>query len=983
MKAKISVIIPVYNVENYIEKMLESVRNQTFTDFEVIIINDGSSDGSQQIIDRFCREDERFHSYQQPNGGVSSARNKGLEMAGGEYVVFYDPDDYIPEDALKAMFTAAKEELADLIIGKMELFNLGESYVIKPTEALAKQKKIDVFDKSFNWSFSVCNKMFRREVIEQLHLRFEALAHGEDGVFLFQFVHGCKTITGCKEVVYHYLRRPFWEGHSVTQSANLSALEDLLTVFKRLISTVEGSYARRYDELKENPKTREIELEAFENTYRDYRSNLYARFVQTSLLGEYYRLLWKLELPAFELVEQYVRQFKDHIFPQTWKSHILERNKDLSLQKKLLLTADEVSEMPVMSFVLSDRISENMADLIVAGLYNQEFPAFEILAHENLKGHINEAWTEKKNFHFISKEKDIAAFKKNALNSLKGEFVNFIDEDMIVPRRLIKQMYDAIAGKGDNNSIPDFITVSLKQMTSGQYRELQSQATVFIKEFVSQKIRTPYNQLDWMWGNKLFHVQALKAKKVLFSNDPAADMNRLYNNSRYKKVGELSMVTTMSDSDILVNVKSHKVKLFYKHKLKQEAKRLEALEKEDLPVVTLSQRFRRWKNKTLRQGYKFITRKIVFPIQYRIYSRKPVEENKVIFVEARLKNISNSMIVLRNRFEQLGGYQIHDHFLRQDFARYRQQYRNASAFVKDMATAKFVFVAEANNVIGAVRKRKETTVVQTWHGCGAFKRFGFSTADYIFGGTRKQLEKYPMYKNFDLITVSSPEVVWAYKEAMNLDDKDEAVKPIGVSRTDVFFDQDFIHEARERIYQMVPQARDKKILLYAPTFRGRVAKATGPDNLDVGRLAEALTDEYVLLIKHHPIVKNVPEIPMEYQGTFAIDVTRSADIEDLLCAADICISDYSSLVFEYSLFGKPMIFFAYDLDTYFDWRGFYYDYHELAPGPVLTSTEEIIHYIRNLDTMFDQEKVQAFRERFMRSCDGHATDRILETILKK
>ena len=385
----------------------------------------------------------------------------------------------------------------------------------------------------------------------------------------------------------------------------------------------------------------------------------------------------------------------------------------------------------------------------------------------------------------------------------------------------------------------------------------------------------------------------------------------------------------------------------------------------------------------LRQGYKFITRKIVFPLQYRIHSRNPVQENKVIFVEARLKKVSNSMIVLRNRFEQMGGYEIHDHFLQQDFARFRRQYKNAKDFVKDMATARYVFVAEANNIIGAVRKRSGTTVVQTWHGCGAFKRFGFSTADFIFGGTQKQLEQYPMYKNFDLITVSSPEVIWAYKEAMNLKEDDETVKAIGVSRTDVFFDSSFIREAKERIYRLAPEARGKKILLYAPTFRGRVAKAEAPDHLDIRRLAEALDDEYVLLIKHHPIVKRIPEIPSEYQGTFAVDVTRSADIEDLLCAADICISDYSSLVFEYSLFERPMIFFAYDLDTYFDWRGFYYDYHELTPGPVVTSTEEIVHYIKNVDTLFEKDKVHDFRNRFMRSCDGHATDRILETIIKK
>ena len=98
---KVSIIVPVYNVEKYIEDMLMSVQYQTMTDFEVIVVNDGSTDGSQRIIDSFCREDERFHSFVKANGGVASARNMGIEKASGEYVVFYDPDDIIPHDSLE------------------------------------------------------------------------------------------------------------------------------------------------------------------------------------------------------------------------------------------------------------------------------------------------------------------------------------------------------------------------------------------------------------------------------------------------------------------------------------------------------------------------------------------------------------------------------------------------------------------------------------------------------------------------------------------------------------------------------------------------------------------------------------------------------------------------------------------------------------------------------------------------------------------
>ncbi|MBQ7129054.1 MAG: CDP-glycerol glycerophosphotransferase family protein, partial [Clostridia bacterium] len=184
------------------------------------------------------------------------------------------------------------------------------------------------------------------------------------------------------------------------------------------------------------------------------------------------------------------------------------------------------------------------------------------------------------------------------------------------------------------------------------------------------------------------------------------------------------------------------------------------------------------------------------------------------------------------------------------------------------------------------------------------------------------------------------------------------------------------------LYKVVPQAKGKKVILYAPTFRGRVASARTPNQLNLGMFEDHFGDDYVLLFKHHPFVKKIPVISDEF-AQFAFDVTQTLDIEDLLCTADICITDYSSLVFEYSLFEKPIIFYAYDLENYCDWRGFYYDYYEISPGPVFSTNKEMIYYIENLDTRFDKVKIKDFRKKFMRSCDGNSTDRILRYIFDK
>ncbi|MBQ5804701.1 MAG: glycosyltransferase family 2 protein, partial [Erysipelotrichaceae bacterium] len=161
--SKVSVIVPVYNVENYIRDMLTSVQEQTFRDFEVVIINDGSPDNSQAIIDEFCAADPRFKSFVQENGGVAAARNSGIAKATGDYVVFYDPDDYIPPDALEKMYKTAASKDADLVIGIMEEKSLGESLIYMHSQALAKQDRIDPMDTHFTGAWSLCHKMFSRK----------------------------------------------------------------------------------------------------------------------------------------------------------------------------------------------------------------------------------------------------------------------------------------------------------------------------------------------------------------------------------------------------------------------------------------------------------------------------------------------------------------------------------------------------------------------------------------------------------------------------------------------------------------------------------------------------------------------------------------------------------------------------------------------------------------------------------------------------
>ena len=365
------------------------------------------------------------------------------------------------------------------------------------------------------------------------------------------------------------------------------------------------------------------------------------------------------------------------------------------------------------------------------------------------------------------------------------------------------------------------------------------------------------------------------------------------------------------------------------------------------------------KLRRIRKHYRY---KVYFPKVYSSYCTESVQENKVLFLEMRFTKLSNSFELIYKALEESGEYDLKCSYVQFNFIRGREFTQRVNEMLKELATAKYVFVDDASLILSSIPLRKETVAINLWHACGAFKKFGRSTAELKFGSSAATLDKYPNYGNLTHVTVSSPEVIWAYEEAMHL--PKGIVKATGVSRTDQFYDKKFVESRKQKLYEIMPEAKDKKVILYAPTFRGHVATASSPDRIDFERFCRELGNEYVIVCKHHPFVKNPPIIPEELQH-FARDLTKYLSIEDLLCCADICISDYSSLVFEYSLFEKPMIFYAYDYDNYCDWRGFYYDYSEFTPGPVVQTEDELLNSIKNIDTQFDKQKVIDFKEKFM------------------
>ena len=208
---KVSVIIPVYRAEKFIHECIESVLNQTHTDLELILVDDGSPDNSGVICDEYALKDNRIKVYHQTNGGVCVARNKGLDMATGDYILFLDSDDYMPKDALETLYNDATQNDADIAIGRIFCNTESAEFdnnlqVWTGTEALIKASE------DHPALYGCWSKLFKRELVEDVRFVEGRKVH-EDGYFLFLTLIKLPTITVRNKCTYIYRYNPDSASH--------------------------------------------------------------------------------------------------------------------------------------------------------------------------------------------------------------------------------------------------------------------------------------------------------------------------------------------------------------------------------------------------------------------------------------------------------------------------------------------------------------------------------------------------------------------------------------------------------------------------------------------------------------------------------------------------------------------------------------------------------------------------------------------------
>jgi len=362
----------------------------------------------------------------------------------------------------------------------------------------------------------------------------------------------------------------------------------------------------------------------------------------------------------------------------------------------------------------------------------------------------------------------------------------------------------------------------------------------------------------------------------------------------------------------------------------------------------------------------------VLKLWYRWYCLQPVHKKQISFVsDSRVTISGNFEFIYQELKRRDTDFKIS--FYLKPSIKAKKSWKEVRTLAKAIATSRYVILDDFYPLVYPLPIRENSDLIQVWHAVGAFKTFGYSRLGMPGGPKIQSLN----HRNYTKALVSSHNIADKYAEGFGI--ADDKVAPLGIPRTDIFFDEPKKQAIRERLATDLPFINGKKVILFAPTFRGNGQQsAYYPfEMLNFKEIYEALHDDYVFLLKIHPFVQNKPTLPYEYSD-FYYDVSDYREINDLLLVADQLITDYSSVCFEYALLKRPMIFFAPDLADYMQSRSFYFNYFDFIPGSLAENTHDLIKQLEH--PQISQAKLDGFVNFFFDDLDGKSTARFVDAL---
>ena len=320
----------------------------------------------------------------------------------------------------------------------------------------------------------------------------------------------------------------------------------------------------------------------------------------------------------------------------------------------------------------------------------------------------------------------------------------------------------------------------------------------------------------------------------------------------------------------------------------------------------------------------------------------------------------NSQIVFDN---------LSDKYIKKKYANKKPRIGDYLELLKNLLESKVIVIDQGIGLLSELQLKEDQKIINIWHACGAFKTIGYDSPVYNDADLESFAKQFAQYSNF---IVSSPEITHTYANAHGMED--EKVLGLGIPRTDIFYDENYKKEELYKFYEKYPDLKDKEIILYAPTFRDTYKLDT---QIDWDELSKKLSDNEVIIIKRHMLTTEDLLNGNEYDN---IQYIEDESLFTLMFASKLLITDYSSVIFEYCLLKKPVIHYCPDYERYLEDREFYLDFDTELYGNIIKKPEQLIMKIANKDYKLDSYKLNKFKEKYMSSCDGHATERVVNLI---
>ncbi|WP_151773338.1 bifunctional glycosyltransferase/CDP-glycerol:glycerophosphate glycerophosphotransferase [Streptomyces abyssomicinicus] len=939
----ISVVVIVYNDERRLPAAVRSVLGQTLRNVEVVIADDHSTDGSFEVARRLEAESDRVRAIRLPenSGGCGEPRNQGVAVARGRYVMFLDSDDTLEPNACRNMLEAAESTGADLVSGLCLRVHVDSRWGTtskwypwlyrrtRTLESIAELPDLLVFD-----TLST-NKCYRRAWLVERGLTFPRGIHYEDLLFSARAYLAASRITLIPDTVYHWNVVRKAEAKSISNRRHeINNFADRLEIHRRIDRILA---AGGHDALKLHKDRKFLKHDLV----------LYLR--ELPFLDDDYRRRFA------GMANGYLREFPEEAYEELSPVH--------RLCAYLLLREDwEHLMQAVDTLINKDKVSSPLA----------ERDGRVYWCEEHLDDPLGRAVLDVTGLGYHQRPLS-RLFLRNAVTGYAGSPGGVTLSGAVVnPLGAIRpgaRLTAELEFRARRRSLRSFRFPVRTVRHAGP--SVVWEATVPL----ARKLR-PVGVLDDVWDVRMHLTvdgERTTSRLTVGGTDlegPGADAVRVR-----------PVLSRLAADRLEPRASSHGHLAFHLVQRGALSRRAVGVLRHHLesPPTRLTKKALRT---ALALRKELVSGRRKIEAYHRMIRLLPVRRGTVVFESHLGRQYSDSPRAvheeLRRRNIPVRAVWSYAGAVPTGFPEDAELVRRWSwRYIAELARAEFWIDNQGFPL--KLAKRPETTYIQTWHG-SALKRMGFDTPQMRVLPERERLAYQRAVDRFDHFVVRGRHDELTLARAYRI--PPEKLLRTGYPRNDALVrarESGVPDPAAEELAERLGVRRDLPVVLYAPTFRAR--EGGGVEDFafpfDIDEFAGRFGDELTLLVRTHYL--NGVTLPPSVAGR-VVDVSGEPDITPVLLLADVLVTDYSSVMFDYALLQRPMVFFTYDWDDYVhNGRGTYFDLSEEAPGPVVHTAEELFEALSDLDRLDGHKaRLKEFTTRYGEYDQGDAAARIVD-----